>query len=147
MPLFRLIYFSRAIVGLHEGDIETILASSHRNNQDADVSGLLLYADERFMQVLEGPRAAVNQTLTRVVRDHRHYQINVINAAAIHERRFLNGWMGYATDEAALHRLLAQHTGMQRFDPDAMSCDTALAFLTAIQTSLDANMPFAPRAA
>ena len=50
----QLVYVSNAKYGLGDRDMESILAASRRNNRALDVTGLLIYADGVFIQVLEG---------------------------------------------------------------------------------------------
>lgn len=59
MSMIQLIYVSTANHLLSELEIRQILDSSIRHNTPQEVTGLLLYSDGSFMQVLEGDEAAV----------------------------------------------------------------------------------------
>ncbi|MGI8725748.1 MAG: BLUF domain-containing protein, partial [Methyloceanibacter sp.] len=48
------------------------------NNEAAHVTGALLATDNRFAQVLEGDRAAVEETYRRICADTRHTDIVMV---------------------------------------------------------------------
>jgi hypothetical protein len=68
----QLLYTSVTKRDLADSVIEEILAASRRNNSAAQISGVLLYHDGGFMQVLEGPHDAVEETYQRIAADTRH---------------------------------------------------------------------------
>jgi hypothetical protein len=53
MPLIQLIYISQ-LVGEDETSLGPILSASVRRNTASGITGMLLYANGRFLQVLEG---------------------------------------------------------------------------------------------
>ena len=73
MPLFRLAYINSSILSGDASqarhDIADLLLTSRRNNEAAHVTGALLAGDHRFAQVLEGDRAAVEETYRRICAD------------------------------------------------------------------------------
>ncbi|MEG8015239.1 BLUF domain-containing protein [Sphingomonas sp. 22R3R2A-7] len=93
--MIRLIYISTARTTLDSETMAAILATSRRNNQAVDVTGLLLVGGRRFLQVLEGPEDAVMQTYERIRRDDRHYAAVVLSRRAIEMRSFAGWAMGY----------------------------------------------------
>ena len=76
-----------------------------------------------FVQILEGERVAVSETLRRIMADGRHDAVTPMHGrAAIDERQFGNWWMGLALlrgDNAALRG--------GRLDPRTMSGEQAVA--------------------
>lgn len=73
MGLLQLIYISAATGALSDQELDSILASSVRHNAENGVTGLLIYAEGNFMQVLEGDPRALDETYTRIARDSRHH--------------------------------------------------------------------------
>lgn len=55
-----------------------------------DISGLLLYNEGTFLQVLEGENDEVEKLLTKIKRDKRHNQITVLMDKPIKQRLFKN---------------------------------------------------------
>ncbi|MEE2915447.1 MAG: BLUF domain-containing protein, partial [Pseudomonadota bacterium] len=66
---YQLVYISSAI-GRVDGD--AVLAVSRRNNARDGITGLLYADGRRFLQVLEGERAAVERAYQRIAADPRH---------------------------------------------------------------------------
>ena len=61
MALIHLIYVSSATAACDAAELEKILVASARNNAPLQLTGMLLYAQGNFMQVLEGEEAAIEQ--------------------------------------------------------------------------------------
>lgn len=61
MSLVRLVYAITSLLSdepdLAREQIEQILLVSRRNNEAAEITGVLLFSDTNFSQALEGPRA------------------------------------------------------------------------------------------
>ena len=74
-----LIYKSRCN-GLVNWDlINSILASSARNNPEAGITGLLVATETHFLQILEGEFEPLNATFERIARDTRHDTVQLIS--------------------------------------------------------------------
>ena len=59
MALYRLIYVSQAVAGLEYPDFIQILQKSEFNNKQVGITGMLVFGDSMFLQVLEGSRRLV----------------------------------------------------------------------------------------
>jgi len=85
-----LIYKSRC-KGLASWDlVNSILASSERNNPADGITGILVATETHFLQVLEGEFEKVNATFERIARDTRHDTLQLISFTGIEERKFSN---------------------------------------------------------
>ena len=93
--IYQLMYASSAKKGLEEEDLQDILAVSRLNNAPLDITGLLLYHDGNFIQVLEGPKRAVQGTYDRIVQDGRHLAIQTLLIREVENRLFPDWTMGY----------------------------------------------------
>ena len=100
MKLTRLIYASNH-GGATAATIEDILQASRTNNARDNISGALVVSNEDFMQVLEGPRAAVSRCLTRIMADPRHHNIHVLSSGDTEERMFPQ-WDMYSINAARI---------------------------------------------
>ena len=69
-----------------------ILVDSRVNNKLADVTGLLVYVDGRFLQVLEGEQEVISALLEKISKDRRHKDVQVVYKTGI-ERRTFNAWL------------------------------------------------------
>ena len=95
MALIHLIYVSSATAACDAAELEKILVASARNNAPLQLTGMLLYAQGNFMQVLEGEEAAIDQIYSRIVKDPRHTDVFVIEREAIEQRSFDQWSMGF----------------------------------------------------
>lgn len=89
MPLQHLIYISmvaRAEPSL--ADLQSLLATSVRNNRRLGITGLLLYAHGGYMQVLEGEGDAVPLMFDRIRQDPRHRRVTVLLRGPVEQRSF-----------------------------------------------------------
>jgi len=100
-PLVHLIYASAATRRLTEQDLARLLQSCRDNNARLDLTGMLLYADGSFFQVLEGSAEVVHRLYQRIESDARHAQVTRIISEPI-PRRFFSEWtMGFSDLSAA----------------------------------------------
>lgn len=95
----RLIYLSSS-AGLPTAEsLEGILNAARRNNRANRITGLLMYHDGAFLQILEGEQKDVDTTFARIVRDSRHRGVLKLMEADIAERLFPDWTMGFARPE------------------------------------------------
>jgi hypothetical protein len=127
--LVRLLYVSRAADTLTPAMIDAIIAQSRKNNPEAGITGLLCHSGNVFMQVLEGGRAAVNATFTRIVRDTRHSDVQLLLYEEIAERRFAGWTMGRANLEKINISVLLKYSEKPVLDPYAVSGKASMALL------------------
>ncbi len=93
--LLRAAYVSAAARDLREDELVAILEVSRRDNAARGVTGALAYHDRGFVQVLEGPEAAVEDLLARIARDPRQTGMSVFDRSRV-DRRVFDGWaMGW----------------------------------------------------
>ena len=87
MRLTQLIYVSRPF-GFHAGTLDDILVSARRHNERNGITGSLVCRADVFLQILEGPRAAVTETFGRILRDDRHVDVAILHCGDTPERMF-----------------------------------------------------------
>ena len=119
-PLIHLIYASSAVGAPDDAELARVLGDSRRNNVRADVTGMLLYTQGTFFQVLEGPPAAVDATFARIAADPRHTRAVTIIRERIARRAFGEWSMGYVVATAAE---LGAASGMNDFFGQASCFD------------------------
>jgi hypothetical protein len=83
-----LVYSSSATHEFSAEELERLLVRTRARNQVNHVSGILLYREGCFFQVLEGPSAAVEQTFNRIQRDPRHHSVMRLLDQQVTERSF-----------------------------------------------------------
>jgi hypothetical protein len=76
-------------------ELADLLGQSRLRNAACGVTGLLVYAGGNFMQVLEGPEAAVEQTFARIQGDSRHKGLIVLLRCKVSDRYFAQWSMAF----------------------------------------------------
>jgi hypothetical protein len=105
MSLFQLIYMSSLVVP-DQRMVEEILAAAVQNNKQLEITGMMLYADGDIVQVLEGPKHAVQGLFSRILADLRHVGVFVLSEQEITSRDFECWSMGYQQlNKAEVQRL------------------------------------------
>ena len=95
MALITLIYVSSATKTVKDSDIVDILKASREANGKVDITGILLFKDGNFMQVLEGEAAVVDALHGKISKDPRHTGLITLLRKPITERSFSNWKMGF----------------------------------------------------
>mgnify|MGYP001166506105 FL=1 len=88
--LKHIIYSSRPL-GFDEDTVKQILTSSRKNNPSVEVTGLLIYAEDLYLQLLEGPTPALEETFNKIKSDTRHDNIIVLKEDFT-DRRLFASW-------------------------------------------------------
>lgn len=86
-PLWRLIYVSRS-VDLAGKRLQELLEASRTLNARDGITGVLAVWNGWCVQVLEGGRAEVEATFSRIARDRRHSDVVLVSSRACEARRF-----------------------------------------------------------
>ena len=94
-PLVFLLYVSSAVTEFTQADLLELMRKSSGNNAKRNVTGMLLFKDGNFMQVLEGPEAAVKEVHDIISRDPRHKGLITLLKGQQKERQFPNWSMGF----------------------------------------------------
>ncbi len=93
--MIRIIYASQAIKPFNKEELMALLRQSREANTKEGLTGVLLYQNGSFVQVLEGYEEKVNSTLQRIKKDKRHKNITVLDKTYITERQFGEWSMGF----------------------------------------------------
>ncbi|MDA0664893.1 MAG: BLUF domain-containing protein [Proteobacteria bacterium] len=86
--LHQLVYMSAATDLFAPADLDDILTRSRRNNAAEGITGLLIFHDGNFLQVLEGETEKVLACYDRITGDPRHGGCLVIPSPAPATRYF-----------------------------------------------------------
>jgi hypothetical protein len=89
--MFQIAYFSTATAPQDSVGIERILLTSRANNLRDDITGLLVAGSDRYMQVIEGPRRAMETLYAAIRADDRHFAVTTLVERTTLERSF-EGW-------------------------------------------------------
>ncbi|MDZ4756457.1 MAG: BLUF domain-containing protein [Phycisphaerae bacterium] len=93
-PLYHLIYANSATVPFNAAALLTLLEKARINNKALGITGMLLYTDRCFFQVLEGEQGQLHRLFEIIDRDPRHGDVVTIIDEPISERSFSEWSMG-----------------------------------------------------
>lgn len=99
MALFSLLYSSAATHPMRDKELVDILEQSRTHNRANNITGMLLYHNESFMQYLEGERDKVIVLYDRIALDDRHTGVTLYFEREIDERNFADWSMGFTNLE------------------------------------------------
>ncbi len=104
-PLYRLVYVSAAMQLFSKSQLVLLLEQARATNEQLGITGMLLYKDGNFIQLIEGGQDEVQALYAeKIARDPRHHRLEVVFEGGVHERLFSEWSMGFRdlTDPALL---------------------------------------------
>lgn len=93
--MHQLLYVSNAASDISIRALDDILTASRRNNARLDITGLLLFIDGGFLQILEGEERAVRELYSRIAADPRHSNLRLMLDRGVPARAFADWSMGF----------------------------------------------------
>ncbi len=93
--LYHLAYVSEATRLPTSNDLTDILDTARSFNASVGITGMLLYKDSAFVQVLEGSKAKVVELYNRIKDDPRHRRVRTLINEDLEAREFSEWSMGF----------------------------------------------------
>lgn len=116
--LISFAYKSDAQDGVSEQTLIDILTVSRKNNTNAGITGMLLFARGKYFQVLEGEADVVHALFNDKIRkDPRHTNVELLAEKEIDEREFPTWAMGFYWEDSVTQDEFAMlNAGNQSFE-------------------------------
>ncbi|GJM28956.1 MAG: hypothetical protein DHS20C17_15910 [Cyclobacteriaceae bacterium] len=95
--MYYLVYVSSAVKPFTPRGLKKLLIHCRDNNIENGVTGILLYLEGKFVQILEGKREVVKDLYEKIKRDRRHKEVSRILEGPMVSRNFPNFSMGFFT--------------------------------------------------
>lgn len=86
--LIQVLYVSKLTQDSSIECINNILEKSRQNNKKNEVTGILLYRNHQFLQLLEGDELDVHYTLKKIRDDKRHQDLKILHHGPADSRLF-----------------------------------------------------------
>lgn len=116
----QLVYFSTASDRQDAIVVAAILAHSRHNNLQHGITGVLIAGGHRYLQVIEGPRAAIGRLAIHLRRDERHLAMTILIDRKVDSRSFDRWSMAFAEEprlgEFATFKELVEQMRLQLAD-------------------------------
>jgi hypothetical protein len=136
MFLTRILYASTATDHFKPEDIEHILNKARLNNSKINVTGMLCFSSNYFLQCIEASRTNVNELYHRILNDKRHSDIVLLEYKEISEREFSDWSMSYVPDSSLTAPINLKYSADNVFDPYKMSGESAHKMMIELRDAL-----------
>lgn len=83
----QLIYRSKPF-GFDHAMLAGILMQARHNNRRDDITGALICRHDLYIQLIEGPEAAIDTLYAKISADDRHCEVHVATSGDVSERMF-----------------------------------------------------------
>ncbi|MEY4358351.1 MAG: hypothetical protein RL469_1677, partial [Pseudomonadota bacterium] len=121
--MIRLTYLSQESAVLSADALLALVTQCHRNNPAKGLTGMLLYGNGTFLQVIEGDEAAVDRLMAVIERDSRHTNVKIVRRESVTSRQYSDWSMGFerVTDRTLQEIPGLRNFGLRNFNPDYLS--------------------------
>lgn len=122
--MFYLIYISSATKNMDDEALISLLEQSRTKNLNLNVTGMLVYKDGSFMQMLEGDQQTVLDLYNTITVDNRHKGVITMMTGDIQERNFENWSMGFCNMDKersfpGFSEYLEENLNLRKFHEDS----------------------------
>jgi hypothetical protein len=108
--MFQLIYASHAKHAFDEMELISLLKAARAKNLKLNITGMLLYKDGIFMQLLEGDETEVRKLFSTIKHDNRHEKVVVLFEKSC-DHSVLSDWsMGFLNLESDYAKSIPGYT-------------------------------------
>ena len=107
--LYRIIYLSSGLKDLTSSDVRELLLKAKENNREKNITGVLLYLDNNFIQVLEGEKEDIIKLYQKISIDYRHKNIIKVVEGTITSRQFDKWDMGFIEIDSDDLKILSEY--------------------------------------
>nr|WP_235727257.1 BLUF domain-containing protein [Hymenobacter siberiensis] len=98
--VYQRLYRSRSTYRPSEAQLREMLALARLHNSRKQITGLLLYSEGIFVQMIEGPAAEIRELYARIQCDSRHTQVETVSESLLPKRKFAEWSMDFDLAEA-----------------------------------------------
>jgi len=93
--MLQVSYVSRSSEPMSSEQLLALLLQCRKNNAENAVTGMLLYKDGTFLQVIEGEDEVIDQLVDLILDDPRHAQVQILSRKSISSREYADWSMGF----------------------------------------------------
>jgi hypothetical protein len=106
--MLSLLYLSRSCIPAERrpAELAAILDVASKRNLTTGITGALVHSALDFVQVLEGPDAAVIDVMGSIIVDPRHHDVRIVRRDQVESRSFPHWGMTELASSAAIERCI-----------------------------------------
>jgi hypothetical protein len=118
--MIQISYLSAATHPMSTEEVLELLRQCLANNSAKDITGLLIYSNETFLQTLEGEEQVVDDLYQKIERDLRHASLIFLGRKTVERRQYADWSMGFRrVSDLELHEI----EGLKDFDAKDFTVD------------------------
>ena len=102
--MYRIIYLSSVTTNFSNEDIISLLDLSRRNNEVNEITGLLLYSDGNFLQIIEGKKKPLEKLFKKISLDSRHKNIIKVFHGKVSTRNYPKWKMAFSIIDESFYK-------------------------------------------
>lgn len=118
--MIQISYVSQSKAPMSAEQLLGLLLQFRENNEKRGVTGMLLYGNRTFLQVIEGEDAVIDELFTRIQQDPRHANIQLLSRRPIETREYADWSMGF---ERVTKERLDRIKGLKDFSANDFNFD------------------------
>lgn len=127
--MVQIIYTSRVSSNVSFDDVARILTFASKNNSEKNITGMMLYSPQYFMQCIEGEKSAIEELMQKILKDKRHHDIHIYGSKSITQRDFTAWNLGYLSYSSAVHKIICESTSKESYLPYELNYEEAVKLL------------------
>ncbi len=118
--MIQITYLSTATDPMSSQDLLRLLEECRENNAGCGVTGMLLYCNGTFLQVLEGDEKVIEELVEAIRKDSRHSNMQILDRKTIDRRQYSDWSMGF---KRISNRELLNVEGLREFGEKDFTSD------------------------
>lgn len=122
----RIKYISSFARSLTQAEIDEIVTVSAQNNAQLGITGILMTAGNLFFQIIEGPKAAIDEVYAKICNDSRHSNVLLLNVEEAVPHRIFPEW--------SMRRIDLGDLSVVRLEPHRAILETIIELRQRIET-------------
>lgn len=93
--IFSLLYLSEGNIPFSKNDLQELLTIARENNTRLGITGMLVFKNGNFLQVIEGRKETVLALYEKIAQDTRHIRLKTLFRGVSAQRDFPDWSMGF----------------------------------------------------
>lgn len=132
--MLQVSYVSRSSEPMTAQQLLALLLQCRENNAKTGITGMLLYGNGTFLQVIEGEDVAIDGLVAQILLDPRHAEVQMLSRKSIDSRYYADWSMGFVqvTDER-----LGEIDGLKDFTVSNFNFDYLVGHEPVVEQLLD----------
>lgn len=130
--LYRSVYISTATSDISYEKIKTLCEVAAKHNKKAGITGILVFNRKYFIQMLEGTRESVNNTLMRIIANSLHKDIQILSFSKVTSRMFRYYGIKMFAETGEGSAIMFKYTNSLEFNPYFLDEESIYPFISEV---------------